>query len=143
MPERRRYRLFLDKFGQNWRERKAATGVYNCAGHVWASRRTSILADNAWRTLLREDDYRLLSDEESPVAGDLALYVDAKDGQYLHVGMILEMNEGIASESPKIPKILSKCNSALGEVIHHERDVPYDKQGISARIEYWTDRPTA
>ena len=138
---RRRYRLLLERFGQHWRERTPAIGVYNCAGHVWASRRTSILADDVWRTVLREDEYRSLSDAETPVAGDLALYVDDESGQYLHVGMILEMGDGIAPESPKIPRILSKLNSAFGEIVHYERDLPYGKQGISARVEYWTDRP--
>ena len=138
---RQRYRLLLERFGQQWRQRTPAVGVYNCAGHVWASRRTSILADGAWRMILQEDEYRSLSDAESPVAGDLALYVDNENGQYLHVGMILEIADGILPESPKIAKILSKLNSAFGEVVHYERDLPYGKQGISARIEYWTDRP--
>ena len=35
--EGRRYRLLLEKYGRHWEERKPATGVYNCAGHVWAS----------------------------------------------------------------------------------------------------------
>ena len=140
-PAQRRYKLLLERFGQNWKERKPAVGVYNCAGHVWASRRTSILADNVWRIILKEDGYRSLSDTELPVAGDLVLYVDEKNGQYLHVGMIMEMSDGVSPESPKIPKVLSKLNSAFGEVVHNERDVPYGKQGISARVEYWTDRP--
>jgi hypothetical protein len=139
--ELRRYQLFLRKFGQNWKERKPAVGVYNCAGHVWASRRTSILADDVWQIILREDGYRSLSGTELPVAGDLVLYVDGDNGKYLHVGMILELVDGVTRESRKIPKVLSKLNSAFGEVVHNERDVPYDKQGISAKIEYWTDRP--
>ena len=138
--ERRKYRLLSQLFGQNWIERKPATGVYNCAGHVWASRRTSILPGQAWRTILHEDGYRRLSEMEVPVAGDLVLYTDEKE-EYLHVGMILEMHEGISPQSPKIPWVLSKWNSTSGEVMHFSHDVPYPKQGITATIEYWTDRP--
>jgi hypothetical protein len=139
--EQRRYRLLLERFGQNWRERKPSTGVYNCAGHVWASRRTSILKDDCWQTILEEDDYRSLSNDESPMPGDLVLYVDDENVNYLHVGLILEMTDGVSPESPKIPLVLSKWNSTSGEVIHHEHDVPYSRQEIPVKIEYWTDRP--
>ncbi len=137
--ELRLYQLLLQRFGQNWAERKPAAGVYNCAGHVWASRRTSILADNAWRTILDEDGYRCLSDREEPMVGDLVLYADIDRRTYNHVGMILEMCAGVATDRPRIPRILSKWNSTSGEVIHFCHDVPYDSQ--STKIEYWTDRP--
>jgi hypothetical protein len=139
-PECRRYRLLLQRFGQNWKERKPACGVYNCAGHVWASRRTSILADEAWRIILREDGYRLLLDTETPIPGDLALYAD-EPGELLHVGMILEVQKGFDDESPRMAWVLSKWNSTSGEVMHFAHDVPYGKQGIPFKIQYWTDRP--
>jgi hypothetical protein len=138
-PEQRRYQLLLKRIGQNWRERKPAAGVYNCAGHVWASRRTSILADDAWRTILQEDGYRRLSDTESPVAGDLVIYRDSTNQSFNHVGAILELCEGVALGSPRVPRVLSKWNSTSGEVIHLSRDVPYDLQSVT--IEYWTDCP--
>ncbi len=140
-PERRRYRLLLEKFGRNWEERKPATGVYNCAGQVWASRRTSILSEGAWHTILTEDGYRHLRDVETPAAGDLVLYASEDVGGYLHVGMILKVQDGISRESPRIPWILSKWNSTSGEVMHHAHDVPYDMQKMPFRIECWTDRP--
>jgi hypothetical protein len=102
-PELRRYRLLLERFGQNWDERKPATGVYNCAGHVWASRRTSILAEGAWHTILTEDGYRHLHDVETPAEGDLVLYASEGVGGYLHVGMILKVQEGISQELSRIP----------------------------------------
>jgi hypothetical protein len=139
--ERRRYDRLLERFGANWRLRKPATGVYNCAGHVWASRRTSVLKTECWRTILNEDGYRPLGVMETPVAGDLVLYANEDDRDYLHVGMILEVQDGISRESPKIPWVLSKWNSTSGEVMHSVYDVPYGKQGIRAKIEYWTDRP--
>jgi hypothetical protein len=139
--ERRRYDLLLERFGANWTQRKPATGVYNCAGHVWASRRTSILKTECWQTILKEDGYRQLRDGETPVAGDLVLYADEDVGDYLHVGMILEVRDGISRESPRISWVLSKWNSTSGEVMHHAHDVPYDMHEIPFRIEYWTDRP--
>ena len=139
--ERRRYDCCLSDLAQNWRQRKPATGVYNCAGHVWASRRTSILKTECWRTILDGRWLSALRDVETPVAGDLVLYADEDVGDYLHVGMILEVRDGISRESPKIPWVLSKWNSTSGEVMHHVHDVPYGRQGIPAKIEYWTDRP--
>ena len=41
--EQRVYEQYLQKFGRNWVRRRPPVGVYNCAGHVWASRRTAIL----------------------------------------------------------------------------------------------------
>jgi hypothetical protein len=143
-PERRRYSLLLERFGANWWERKPATGVYNCAGHVWASRRTAILKPECWRVILKEDGYRSLSSlplAETPVVGDLVLYADTETGEYIHVGMIMEMRKGMSPESPRIPWVLSKWNSTSGEVMHYVHDVPYGKQHILTTTEYWTDRP--
>jgi hypothetical protein len=139
--EQRRYRSLLNKFGQCWRERKGATGAYNCAGHVWTSRRTSILSPECWRIILKEDGYRTLRFSEMPVAGDLVLYASEEVGDYIHVGMIMEMRDGVSREAKKIPWVLSKWNSTSGEVMHYVHDVPYGKQGIRAEVEYWTDRP--
>ena len=141
-PGRRRYNLLRERFGANWRQRKPATGVYNCAGHVWASRRTSILKLECWRIILEEDGYRLLQDAEMPVTGDLVLWADENTGEYIHVGMIMEMRDGVSHESPKIPWVLSKWNSTSGEVMHYVHDDPYGKQEMPARVEYWTDRPS-
>lgn len=94
--EGRRYRLLLEKYGRHWEERKPATGVYNCAGHVWASRRTSILNEAAWDIILTEDGYRRLRDVEAPTAGDLVLYANKGIAGYLHVGMILKVQEGVS-----------------------------------------------
>ena len=138
---RRRYDLLLKRFGAQWRQRKPATGVYNCAGHVWASRRTSILKPECWRVILKEDGYQSLQHAEMPVTGDLVLYVDKETAESIHVGMIMEMREGVSPESPKIPWVLSKWNSTSGEVMHHVHDVPYGRQEMPTKIEYWTDRP--
>lgn len=91
--------------------------------------------------ILDEDGYRRLGDMERPVAGDLVLYVDNRNSEMLHVGRILRLRAGVADGSPPIPWVLSKWNSTSGEVMHRAPDVPFSAQGISHRIEFWTDRP--
>ena len=135
------YRALLKKYEGKWDQRKPATGVYNCAGHVWASRRTALLNPDEWRIILKEDDYRLLVEPEVPVPDDLAVYVDEENGEILHVGRILQMEEGVAPGARRIPRVVSKWNSTSGEVVHLVYDVPYGSQGFSFRVEYWTDRP--
>jgi hypothetical protein len=65
----------LMKTHGNWRERKAPCGIYNCFGHIWASRRTSIYEEDAVEMILEDDDYRWLSDQGQVREGDLALYI--------------------------------------------------------------------
>jgi hypothetical protein len=138
--ERRRYGLLLDKYGRNWTPRKPATGGYNCAGHVWASRRTALLEPESWKTVLEDDGYRRLDEGEEPMVGDLVLYVERKTREFLHVGCVMELQPGVAPGSPPVPRVLSKWNSTSGEVLHNVMDVPYGQQGFSVIAEYWTDR---
>lgn len=134
---RRKYQLLLETFGRNWEERKPATGGYNCAGHVWASRRTTIPGLEAWRLILSDDGYRRLSDSEEAASADLVLYVDRHDNGLLHVGEILELRSWTGG---KVPWVLSKWNSTSGEVMHYVHDVPLHRV-FDVRWEYWTDRP--
>src|SRR3990167_6609841 len=120
--ELRRYRAILDKFGTHCVERKPPTGAYNCAGHVWASRRTAILESDQWELILREDGYRRLSPGREPSPGDLALYRDSEHGDVLHVAEMLELRTGIGPGTPKKPWLLSKLDSTSGEVMHYESD---------------------
>ena len=136
------YRALLDRYGSNWEQRKPATGVYNCAGHVWASRRTALLEPVEWRLILDEDDYRRVEKDERKAPGDLVLYVDEASDEILHVARILQLRPGVAPDAEQIPWVLSKWDSKSGEVMHSAYDVPYQNQGIPCRMEYWTDRPT-
>ena len=139
--ELRVYDLLLRKSGGNWVRRKPPTGVYNCAGHVWASRRTSILEEDQWRLSLAEDGYRRLSEAEAPAPDDLVLYVDADSNGFLHVARILELRSGIGSDSHPLAWVLSKRDSISGEAMHFDHDVSHLHQGFRVRTEYWTDRP--
>lgn len=133
----RRYAALLHQSGRNWRERKPPSAGYNCAGHVWASRRTCIYEESEWRKILDDDGYRRT---DEPIPDDIVLYLERERG-VLHVGRILELREGITATSPRIPWVVSKWSDWGGEVFHHVSDVPFHTQGFDVRIEYWTDRP--
>ena len=89
--ERHQADLFIKLFGKQWERRKPHLGVYNCAGHVWASRRTAILDEETIRLILTDDRYRRLRNDEQPLPGDLVLYWHAPlagKPMWLHVGMV-------------------------------------------------------
>ena len=142
LQQRRQYRGVLEQFGRNWVERKPATGGYNCAGQVWASRRTSLTAAEQWQLILEEDGYRRLGGTEKPLPGDLAVYVDDEDGEIIHVGRVIEIREGLTPDAAPMPWVLSKWGPVGGEVMHYGHDVPYrhPQCGYALRTEYWTDR---
>ena len=135
-----RYKDFLEKNGQNWEQRKPPSGEYNCAGHVWASRRTCIYeeGENVYRTILSDDGYRKTNE---PRLDDLAVYIDKSIG-ILHIGRVVGFREGLGKEGPSIPWIVSKWNDLSGEVCHFATDHHYHGDGWLVTIEYWTDRPT-
>lgn len=127
---------------RDWRLRKPACGLYNCYGHIWASRRTAIYDQPAVELILREDGYRRLRPQESPINGDVLLYyVDAQYNSMLHVGSVCELRRlalnNVEMGAP-VPWILSKWDDSSGEVLHHVNDVPW--QDGEFTIAFWTDR---
>jgi hypothetical protein len=121
----------------NWRFRRDSFGLYNCAGLVWASRRTGISKNDDWLRILADDGYHQISE---PELDDLVLYMDNDDRTYLHVARIIGFEKGISESSPKIPIVLSKWGHDLGECVHfdHDHALPND---YNVTIEYWTERP--
>jgi hypothetical protein len=117
-----------------WEERKPDTGVYNCAGMVWASRRTSIMGE--YHKILADDGYRLLRAGEECSCADLVLYKNDV-GTHMHVGVVI-LKPGIMGGRPNIPAVLSKWNSVSGEYVHSVNDHPLNGD---VSIEIWTDRP--
>jgi hypothetical protein len=134
-----KYRGLLANHRQ-WEERKPACGVYNCFGHVWAARRTSIYEQSEIEKILDDDGYRSLTDREQPRRGDLILYF--VDDVLYHVGVVYEFRQAIhvAVDSPSVelvPWVLSKWDDTKGEVLHSAYDVPW----AIPRLQFKTDRP--
>jgi len=120
-----------------WVNRKPACGVYNCFGLVWASRRTSIYEESEISKILADDGYRLLTNEELPLPGDVVLY--RLLGNTFHAAMVMEIRQ-LQPGTPKIPWVLSKWGPVFGEDLHALLDVPRYPLG-DCSIEFWADRP--
>ena len=122
---------------------RSAASVYNCAGMVFASRRTAIDIDLV-RRILKEDGYRQIASEDMQM-GDIVLYADQSQ-RVSHVGMIASMHVGMIASMPverqgqlNPVRILSQWGSD-GEYFHAPLDVPalYGRPS-----EYWTDTVSA
>jgi len=136
--------MLRQSYGMNWRPRKPATGVYNCAGMVWASRRTALTNPQQWRVVLQEDNYRKLSKTERPELGDIVVYAKVGSGEILHVARVCEIRrfEGGGMEHARpIIRAVSKWDAKFGEDIHAVSDV-FLNGGEQFDVEYWTDRPS-
>jgi len=140
--EREVYRRALEAHvGPVRDERKPATGGYNCAGHVWASRRTALYDSTEWRLILEDDGYAILPGSESAVFGDLALYVRQDNNEIWHVAQFVRLRPLLTGGSNE-PWLLSKLNDTSGEVMHFACYLSsyYRTLGYETGIEYWTDR---
>jgi hypothetical protein len=125
-----------------WERRKDPSGVYNCAGLVWAARRTAIYDD--WEKILADDGYKQIVEKDVRV-GDLVLYMDRQSKpRLLHVGVVLRMYQAVVgvarASSVEVPYVLSKWANGFGEVVHHFNDIPQTLTELKAKIEFWTDR---
>ena len=121
----------------NWNFRRDSYGLYNCAGMIWASRRTGISQHEDWLKILTDDGYRQTL---YPVVDDLILYRNSEDRSFLHVGRIVRIEAGVSESSPKIPIVLSKWGHDLGECVHFAHDHGIDNS-YNVILEFWTDRP--
>ena len=129
----------MKKYGSRWKKRLDPRGCYNCAGHVWASRRTGILEDTEWEKIRKEDCYRIISELEEPRVGDLAVYKSDSFG-YLHIGQIVCLLPGVSNSSPSVPRILSKWDPSSGEYEHLPKETPFHENFPDYQLRYWTDR---
>lgn len=130
------------------RRRKPATGIYNCAGHVWASRRTALgphgdtRLDDVIQQIIDDDGYRVLRPGEAPQPGDLVIY-DGQDPSvgFLHVGEIIAVQDLLAEGSEmKVAHVLSKFDDSSGEYVHIHTQHPFNSQ-LAPRFKFMTDRP--
>lgn len=147
----RKFDLLLKRFAGRWEVRKPPIGGYNCAGHVFACRRTGIFGgdgsgpfEDLILEVLRRDGYRRFDHvvPDPAQVGDVILYWDKDEARrsLWHVGVICELRKLIgASGTLGVPHVLSKWDGGSGECLHHYRHVPYDEKDY--RAEFWTDRP--
>jgi hypothetical protein len=126
------------KFGGSWVRRTGPTGIYNCAGLVWASRRTAIYHDEEWDQVLREDEYTELGDVRDVSIGDIAVYTSEGAG-YLHVGVVFG-TEVVFRQGQRVPRILSKWDDMSGEYFHLAPNIPFASDFPDWTVSYWTDR---
>lgn len=121
-----------------WEFRCDPEGIYNCAGHVWASRRTGISQTSDWRQILKDDGFRRLGKSSRLMPDDLALYRDVDDNTYLHVARVVRLEPGVSATSSLIPIVLSKWGHDLGECVHQAFDHGMNEYNVD--VEFWTDR---
>jgi hypothetical protein len=139
------WRDYLNDFAHLALEvRRGACGPYNCAGHVWASRRTSIYSSKDYELILAEDGYVKLPAGTLPMLGDLAVYWFRELQKIWHVGQVVKLQTLEADftlQRPRtlIPYVLSKFSDWGGEVIHQAERIP-PTSGCTSYTEYWSDR---
>lgn len=113
---------------------RSASAVYNCMGMVFASRRTWI--DPAELDLiLKEDEYRPVTELAQVEIGDIVVYRDRSDHRVTHVGIIVHAKRDVEKGAYEIT-VISKWGK-YGEYIHLMEDVPFI---LGEPAEYWTDR---
>lgn len=137
------YHLAIRPKHKKWIPRRDATGTYNCAGMVWASRRTCLTHPEDWELVLCEDGYRKVDNQNDVITGDIVVYRAKSDGEILHVARICEiryLDAGDGGEKILIPLALSKWDQKCGEDIHNLDDVNLNG-GTEYEREIWTDRP--
>lgn len=109
---------YVDKY-RNVIFRSHPTGIYNCHGLVFASRRTGIDDSREILKILREDNYKEISRDEV-LPGDIILYF-AEDGDIEHSGIVISRPDSVLH----IPKVYSKWGR-YREAIHYANDCEYD-----------------
>ena len=139
-PHEQNIRMFgLISAKHNWTLRKEACGMYNCFGLIWAARRTGIYDLKEIETILKDDGYRKLSEDEKPLYGDIALYLfPPPKVEIWHAGLVCELR-GLIDLDIAVPWVLSKFGPVYGEALHEAIDVPNPEEGCG--LEFWTDRP--
>lgn len=139
-PDERTISIFrrIVKQHPQWTTRKECCGIYNCFGHVWASRRTCIYnTDHVWR-IFEEDGYREI-DLSKASGGDIAVYLTENPREVWHAGVIelRDITTGGGNSIQNVPWVLSKLNDTQGEVFHPIRDVHAPFEFV---VKIWTDR---
>jgi hypothetical protein len=88
--------------------------------------------------IFRDDGYRRLASKDEAWPGDLVVYRDP-EGNYLHVGEVVEIRRITGDARTATPWALSKL-AEHGEYLHNVYDMDPLLKVFSARIEFWSDR---
>ena len=120
-----------------WELRKHAIGVYNCAGMVWADRRTALVSPVEWQQILTDDEYRQIPLQTAEI-DDIVVYRSQSDAEILHVARVC-IKVPLAGSQQFVFKALSKWDQSKGEDIHLLKDVLLNA-GEPFDLEIWTDR---
>lgn len=109
------------------KERSGPTGMYNCHGLTFASRRTRIWNPVEVDKILRDDDY-VEVDRADVLPGDVVVYY--QNGDLQHSGTVVELGQ---VGSVPTPRIVSKWGNGQ-ETIHSLNDCPYS---TGATVRYY------
>ncbi len=114
---------------------RSATGVYNCIGLAFGSRRAWIdISDDLEievRKILYDDQYRQLPSDAGLEAGDIVLY-RRDDGSLTHAAVVIAIPIALHDQV----RVISQWG-ADGEYVHDVADVT---SILGRPSEYWTDR---
>lgn len=97
---------------------RSLSSTYNCAGLVFANRRTFVEMDDV-SLILKDDGYKKIS-RQLLMAGDIVLYKD-ESGGLTHVAVVVANEPGIGDVLSIT--VLSQWG-ATGEYLHRLADVP-------------------
>jgi len=112
---------------------RSSTSLYNCVGHVFASRRTWVEIDHL-ALILQRDGYKRVSEQKELWIGDVIVYENA-DHEMTHVGVVVEKQPDVEHGGYKI-YVLSKWGQN-GEYFHQLDDVP---PLLGKPATFWSER---
>lgn len=118
-------RIIREKYPEGLQStlRKEPTGMYNCHGLTFTSRRGFLGEEQDVDLILGDDEYHNV-ELGAVCPGDIILYYEQNELQ--HSGIVVAVSQ---NERPRIPWIMSKWGT-LGEYIHRYNYCPYDCQDV-------------
>jgi len=114
---------------------RALSAMYNCAGMVFAARRTAIDAKHI-PMILADDEHRRLAEAEEPRIGDIVLYRNEKD-EPTHVGIFVEARKIAKEHEPRTERWVLSQWGYIGEFSHRIDEIPLE---YGKKFEFWTNR---
>lgn len=130
-------RAAVDMFTRNYPgiRVRSLSSTYNCAGLVFATRRTGIEMVHL-PLIMTEDGYKKVLKPSEVRVCDIVIYRKEPDGPIRHIGIVVELAFDIENATPRF-QIVSQWGYN-GEYLHEESEVPTVHYG--SHREYWTER---